>query len=207
MKQKNNPLSATVTIAAISIFVIGGIVLMGKTKDANSQPGGEPATGVSPANITDLVGKPVPQFSLRDRDGVEYSSENLKGKNVVLFFNEGLMCYPACWNQIVALAQDKRFQNDTTVVLSVVTDAPGDWRQAIVKMPELGYAKTLFDPDRKASKVFGVLTTGSSMHYGSLPGHTYIVIDKNGVIRYVYDDPRMAINNNLIFAELGKLSS
>ena len=51
-----------------------------------------------------------------------------------------------------------------------------------------------------------MLTLDSSMHYGSLPGHTYVIIDKEGIVRYVYDDPRMAINNDLLVAELGKLN-
>ena len=44
------------------------------------------------------------------------------------------------------------------------------------------------------------------MHYGQLPGHTYVVIDGNGVIRHVYDDPNMAIHNDQLVDELKKLS-
>lgn len=192
----------TIAFAAIGIFLVGGLFILNRGPHVDGASSGQ----ASPGAIGDLLGKPMPQFSLRDRNGVEYSSENLKGKNVVLFFNEGLMCYPSCWNQIVALAQDTRFQNENMMVFSVVTDNPNDWQQAITKMPELGYAKVLFDTSRTVSRPLGMLTTNSSMHYGSLPGHSYILIDKQGIVRYVYDDPRMAINNNIIFDELQKLN-
>lgn len=205
MKKTNS--STIIAVAAIAVFVIGGLYLMmgrggAPAPQTDTMHGG---SAVAPGNINDLIGKPSPPFSLRDRNGVEYSSENLKGKNVILFFNEGLMCYPSCWNQIVALSQDQRFQRPDIAALSVVTDNPDDWQQAIQKMPELGYAKTLFDTDRTASRAFGTLTTNSSMHYGSLPGHSYVLIDKEGIVRYVYDDPRMAVNNDLIAAELARI--
>lgn len=151
---------------------------------------------------SELIGKSVPQFSLTDINGKEYSSKNLKGKNVVLFFNEGLMCYPACWNQIAKFGSDSRFNSSDTVALSVVVDPKTEWKQAIDKMPELAAATTLFDDGGAVSRAFNVLKTDSSMHYGMLPGHTYVIIDKAGIVRDVYDDPRMAIRNDEIFAKI-----
>jgi len=146
------------------------------------------------ADLNSLIGK-TPSFSLANREDEIYSSENLRGKNVVLFFNEGLMCYPACWSQIAAFPKDVRLNSADTVVLSVVVDSPKDWRTAIEKMPELAAATVVFDVQKTASAEFGVLKSESSMHYGSLPGHTYVVLDKNGVVRHVFDDPNMAIHN------------
>ena len=160
------------------------------------------------SSLNDLVGQSAPNFSLADRDGKIYSSESLRGKNVVLFFNEGLMCYPACWNQIVSLAKDERFnQLKDAVVLSVIVDPKEDWQTAVAKMPELGLAKVVFDGGAAFSQSLGVLNVPSSMHYGSLPGHTYLILDSEGVIRYVLDDPKMALRNDQLFDELNKLKS
>ena len=63
-------------------------------------------------------------------------------------------------------------------------------------------AKTLFDVGANVSGKLGVLTLPSSMHTGSLPGHTYIVLDKAGIVRYVKDDPNMAIANNLLISQI-----
>jgi len=155
--------------------------------------------------LNNLMGKPVPSFTLSDKDGNVYSSENLLGKNIILFFNEGLMCYPACWNQIAAFPKDERFSDDNTVVLSVVVDSKDDWRKAVSQMPELDAATVVFDQGAAVSKKFGVLTLPSSMHYGSLPGHTYIVIDKEGVVSHVFDDPNMALHNDKLAEEISRL--
>lgn len=165
-------------------------------------------TGISadPALLNSMINKPAPDFSLTDRDGKVYSSDTLRGKNVVLFFNEGLMCYPACWNQIALLSQDRRFKSNDTVALSVVVDPKEDWQQAVNKMPELAQATVVFDNNASVSKKFGVLTAPSSMHPGLFPGHTYVVIDREGIIRYVLDDPNMGMHNDHLAAEISKFS-
>ncbi|MBI5729381.1 MAG: redoxin domain-containing protein [Candidatus Magasanikbacteria bacterium] len=163
--------------------------------------GGRAATAILDA----LVGKTVPDFTLTDRDGKAYSKDNLQGKKVVLFFNEGLMCYPACWNQIAELASDSRLNNKDTIVLSVVVDPVKEWQRAVDKMPELARATVVFDTNREVSGKLGLLTTPSSMHYGSLPGHSYVIIDRDGTVRHVYDDPTMAIHNDQLIDELAKL--
>src|SRR3972149_9118995 len=154
--------------------------------------------------FNNLLGKPAPDFSLESYDGKTYKLSDLKGKNVLLFFNEGLMCYPACWNQIAAFGKDKELAN-IAVVLNITADPKNQWVQAINKMPELSSATTLFDTDRSVSKAYGVLKLESSMHRGQFPGHTYVLIDKEGVIRFTKDDVQMAVRNKELLAEINKL--
>lgn len=71
---------------------------------------------------------------------------------------------------------------------------------------ELAKATIVFDNGASVSKEFGALTVASSMHYGRFPGHTYVVLDKEGVVRYVLDDPQMAIRNDQIINELSKIN-
>lgn len=198
----------------ITIVVTGGLVYLGlsnKSSASPSSPSAKPgqqstAAASQTANLNDLVGVQSPDFTLKDRDGKEYSLSSLRGKNVALFFNEGLMCYPACWNQIASLGTDARFQGPDTVAFSVVVDSPSQWGDAVKKMPELAQAKVLFDTEGTVSRAFGMLTAPSSMHYGRYPGHTYVVFDREGVIRHVYDDPSMGIHNDQLVTELAKLS-
>ncbi len=208
MKKKNKVFTiiiATVIIAATSLLILGS----SKNKavaPAVDMHGNPLAANVSAVPLQNLLDKPSPDFALADKDGKIYSLNELRGKNIILFFNEGLMCYPACWNQIVALAKDGRFKNADTVVLSVVVDPPAEWQKAIKQMPELAEATVVFDQNTVVSKKFGMLTTASSMHYGSLPGHTFVLIDKKGTIRHIFDDPNMSIHNDQLFAEFGKLN-
>lgn len=152
-----------------------------------------------------LLNNPAPIFSFNDRNGNNYSSENLKGKNVVLFFSEGLACYPACWNQIASFATDQRFSTADTVALSVVLDTPEDWQKVTQKMNGIDKANIVFDKEGQISRVFGMMSVTSSMRQGTSPGHTYVIIDRQGIVRYVFDDPSMAVRNDQIFSEVVKL--
>jgi len=156
--------------------------------------------------FNNLLDKTAPDFSLESYDGSQYKLSDLKGKNVLLFFNEGLMCYPACWNQIAAFGKDKELA-DKALVLNITTDSKDRWKEAVTKMPELSSAITVFDADRKVSNAYGVLKLESSMHRGQFPGHTYVLIDKEGVVRFIKDDVQMAVRNKELIAEVDKLSS
>ena len=116
------------------------------------------------------------------------------------------MCYPACWNQVEQLGTDARFDTADTVAFSIVADSKEQWRRIESQMPQFKKAKILFDTDRKVSLAYGVLSLPSSMHPGSFPGHTYFVIDKEGIIRFFLDDPNMAIRNDQLVAEINKLT-
>lgn len=195
--EKKSNTTAVVAIIAIAVFALGGIYLLGRGSGTVANGNG------TVSNINDLVGKPAPQFSLQDVNGTTYTTDSLKGKDVVLFFNEGIMCYPACWNQMAALPQ---LDNSNTVALSIVIDQPSEWASAIQKMPQLASTTVLFDTDKTVSQSYGMLTVNSSMHYGSYPGHTFVVIDKQGIVRYVFDDPNMGIDNDKITGELAQLN-
>ncbi len=203
MKKNTSNIPAIVGTLVVVALIVGGVFLLISKNNGGTQ---SKTAGVTTGGFgSALIGNSVPQFSLKDRNGVVYSSESLKGKSVVLFFNEGIMCYPACWNQMVALATDNRLQTSDTAALSVVTDSPDQWQSAIQKMPDLGKAAVLFDTDRAISQAFGMFTAPSSMHYGSMSGHSFVVIDKQGIVRFVYDDPNMGIDNDKIVDNLKTL--
>ncbi|MCL4366431.1 peroxiredoxin family protein [Patescibacteria group bacterium] len=151
-----------------------------------------------------LLGKAAPDFTLESYDGKKITLSEYKGKNVILFFNEGLMCYPACWNQIAAFGKDTEL-GKKAVVLNITADPKNNWKQAIDKMPELAQAAVLFDSNRQVSQQYGVLTLPSSMHKGQFPGHSYVIIDKEGIIRFTRDDVQMAVRNNELSSELDKI--
>lgn len=190
----NNTKILIIGFVAVAV-VIAGVALMNSDKIFEQK---------QEAVVTQnsLIGQPMPNIQLMDKDGQVFSMESLRGKNIILFFNEGLMCYPACWNQIVSFGTDPRFNSADTVAISVVVDSPQDWQQAIAKMPDLVKAMTLFDTNAKTSRQLGLLSVGSSMHAGQLPGHTYVLIDEQGVVREVFDDINMGVNNDLIFNKI-----
>ncbi len=152
-----------------------------------------------------LVGKSAPDFILETYDGKKLTLSSLKGKNVILFFNEGLMCYPACWNQIAAFGKDTELGNKA-VILNITVDPKNDWKQAVDKMPELAQSTVLFDSNREVSTAYGVLTLTSSMHKGQFPGHSYVIINKEGIVKFVRDDVAMSVRNSELAVEIDKLN-
>lgn len=155
-------------------------------------------------SLSAMVGKPAPDFNLKSYDGRSFSLSQQRGKKVVLFFNEGIMCYPACWNQMAALG-DPKLNSEQVVSASIVADKADEWLQAVKKMPELGSGTILLDTNKSVSAKYDMMSLPSSMHRGSLPGHTYIIIDKEGIVRYTFDDPSMGIQNDILISELEKI--
>ena len=164
--------------------------------------GGKPADS---AIFNKLVGKTAPDFTLTSYTGETITLSKLKGNNVLLFFNEGLMCYPACWNQVAAFGKDAQFKEKNTVVLNITVDAKDKWQEAVAKMPDLAGATVLLDTDKKVSNLYGVLALPSSMHRGQFPGHSYVIIDKKGVVRFAQDDTEMAVRDRDLANEISTL--
>jgi peroxiredoxin len=204
--------------AGFLIITFGAILLLDSAKSKND-PEGSDQTGVTedmsdmhappePADETlfaSLLGKPAPEFSLKSYDGKTIELASFKGKNVLLFFSEGAMCYPSCWEQIDSLAKDKGFTQTNTTVLNIVVDSKTEWDGVVKQYPKLAGATVLLDSDRTVSTSYGVLTVESSMHRGQFPGHTYLIIDKEGTVRFQKDDPNMGLNNESLLAYLSKL--
>jgi len=184
-------------LAALIVFFAGFMLFSGSKSPEKPKP---PVGGFSL-----LKGKPAMDFTLMTYDGKAFNLSQQKGKKVVLFFNEGIMCYPACWNQIAALGTDKRLNNEQVISANIVVDVKEQWDEAIKKMPQLGKGIILFDKGKSVSIQYDVLSLESSMHKGGMPGHTYIIIDASGIIRYTLDDPKMGIQNETLINELSKI--
>lgn len=194
-------------IPLVLVFAIG--VLFANSFVSSGSNSGNSATDTALSGeklrFAQAIGEEAPDFSLEGIDGGTIRLGDYRGKNVVLFFNEGDMCYPACWEQIAALGNDKRFNTGDVVAFSIVVDTKNEWKRIVSQMPKLSDAKILFDAKKSVSSAYDVLSLPSSMHRGSYPGHTYFVIDKNGIIRYVLDDPSMGIRNDRLASEIEKL--
>ena len=172
----------------------------------DSMAGHHGAAAPQPSQAALKDGDNAPDFNIESVGGEMVKLSDYKGRNLVIFFTEGSMCYPSCWDQMFALATDKRFNNKDTAVLSIVVDSKQEWEQIIAeKAPKLSAAKILLDTDKKVSLEYGALFMESSMHKGSFPGHSYFILDREGTVRYILDDPGMRINNEALAKELETL--
>ncbi len=185
----------------IAVFVVIGLVglviFTSPTKHSTTPQAGD---------LASMIGKPAPSFILQSYNGATTSLSKLRGKDMILFFNEGITCYPACWNQIAALGSDNNLNNSHVTTASIVgNDSASEWISAVHQMPELGKETILLDPGNIVATKYGTLNLPSSMHPGEKSGHTYVIVDQNGIVRYVHDDPNMGVDNTLLEKELEEL--
>ncbi len=209
-----------IAIIVLGLFVVGGLVMLGLGNkggtSANTNQQGQESYDEMMARMhpseqnnnytanmqfSNAIGQQAPDFTLTKQDGSKFKLSDYQNKTVVLFFNEGSMCYPACWEQIASLGNDKRFNTGDIVSASIVVDTKEQWDRIIRSQPKYGSGNILFDTNKSVSNAYGVLNLPSSMHKGLLPGHTYVII-KKGIISYVLDDPNMALNNEVLASKL-----
>ncbi len=136
-----------------------------------------------------LAGERAPDFTLASVvNGTSFNLTNYANKSdVLIFFNEGLSCSP-CLQQMVDI--DKAyptFSDMGVTVVSITSDSSsslGTWahNSAISKM------MVLSDSSLQVGQEYAALGSNvGSMHPGAAPGHTFILVDKNGTILWRQD--------------------
>ena len=150
------------------------------------------------------VGQKAPDFELRAASGGQYRLSAQRGKNVLLYFHEGLGCAP-CWQQVFDIQKDlARFREvGVNQVVAISIDplaAQAQHAQANgVTLPVLA------DEDRSVSRAYDALSYG--MMRGATPGHTFILVGPDGTIRWRADyggPPRftMYVPDDTLLAQL-----
>ena len=147
------------------------------------------AEGTGGSSALLQVGQEAPQFQLASVvNGSTFNLANYANKSDVLFFfNEGLSCSP-CLQQMVDIDKDySAFRQMGLTVVSITTDTPsslGIWahNNGISNM------MVLADPSSQVDNEY--TTTGAnvgSMHPGMTPGHTFILVGKDGKVLWRED--------------------
>jgi peroxiredoxin Q/BCP len=158
------------------------------------------------------IGKPgpgdlAPDFTLPAADGSTFHLADYRGKQVLLYFHEGLGCAP-CWQQLDAIQADLARFNGLHVdqIAAISADPAGAQAQRAqrtgIRLP------TLADTDRSVSVAYGTLAYG--MMNGQLPGHTFILVGPDGSIRWRADyggppNYTMYVADDTLLAELRRV--
>lgn len=149
-------------------------------------------------------GDAAPDFTLTGADGTSFHLADLRGKQVLLYFHEGLGCTP-CWQQIDAIQADlARFKAlGIAEVVAISADPAAAQAQRAARTGIT--LPTLADPDRSVSAAYGTLAYG--MMNGALPGHTFILVGADGTIRWRADyggppNYTMYVADDTLLAEL-----
>ena len=128
-------------------------------------------------------GKKAPDIRLESTKGDMFNLGDKRGRTVLLYFQEGLMCQP-CWDQIVDLEKDDGLRKlGIDEMVSITTDELGQIQQ---KVEDEGIeAPVLSDPDLRVSKAYAANKYG--MMGDGRDGHSFVVVGPDGRIRHRAD--------------------
>lgn len=166
-------------IGGLTVVVIIGGVLLFSTQNSGGQ------TAAAKVN----VGSPAPEFALSSQLGGTVSLADFKGeKNVLLYFHEGITCDP-CWEQIPELEKNLKELEDMNVTLvSVTVDPIDDIKKRSepydIKIPVL-YANAKEIDEKYDLRRFSMAMNAPGG--GIRPGHTFVLVDTNGMITWRKD--------------------
>jgi peroxiredoxin len=141
-------------------------------------------SGVAHVAGQPAAGAPAPPFALASGTGGLVSLADFRGKNVLLYFQEGLSCQP-CWDQIKDLEQNRAALTAAGVdaVVSITTDPATLIGQKATD--EKLTTPVLSDPDMSVSRTY------HANQYGMMgemrDGHTFILVGSDGTIRWRAD--------------------
>ena len=135
------------------------------------------------------VGKPgpgatAPAIRLPSTTGGTFDLASLRGRRVLLYFQEGIMCQP-CWDQLKDIESNiEPFRALGIDAVVAVTTDPIDALKQKAAIERLA-TPVLSDPDLKVSRAYD--TNSYGMMGKSRNGHTFIVLDKEGKILWRAD--------------------
>src|ERR1700734_2321865 len=130
------------------------------------------------------AGRAAPTFTLTSGTGGQVSLTDFRGRNVLLYFQEGLSCQP-CWDQIKDLEQNQAALKTAGVdaVLSITTDPANLIGQKVAD--EMLTTPVLSDPSLRVSHAY------NANQYGMMgemrDGHSFILVGPDGTIHWRAD--------------------
>jgi glutaredoxin-dependent peroxiredoxin len=147
------------------------------------------------------VGSPAPDFTLASTSGSDVTLSALRGRNVLLAFFP-LAFTSTCTAELCAFTDEySQFRDANTEVLPISVDSIPTLKE--FKAKEHMGVDLLSDFKREVSRAYGTLM--ESTFYSN---RAYIVIDRDGVVRWTYAEatPRTRRENAELLAQLGALS-
>lgn len=133
-------------------------------------------------------GERAPKFALESVNGTSFDLGSYANKSdVLLFFNEGLSCSP-CLQQMVDINKDyAAFRQMGLTVVSITSD-PLSGLETWARNTGTNTMMVLSDSTLQVGSAYDVLGSDvGSMHPGMAPGHTFILVGKDGKVLWRED--------------------
>ncbi|WP_432831331.1 peroxiredoxin family protein [Dactylosporangium sp. CA-092794] len=130
----------------------------------------------------------APDFTLTDTGGAQVHLAAYRGRTVVLYFSEGAGCQSCLYQMADIERHAADFATAGVTVLPIVMNTAAQIR---ADMATNGVRTPFLLDDGTVSRAYGTL--GRGMHAG-LPGHSFVLIDRDGVQRWYGEYPSMYLS-------------
>jgi peroxiredoxin Q/BCP len=128
------------------------------------------------------VGDKAPSFELLDQNGKSFTSNDVIGREIVVIYFYPKDDTPGCTKEACSFRDNFEAFTDAGVqVIGVSADDVQSHKKFADKY-KLPYT-LLSDTENKVRKLFGV----KGDLFGLIPGRVTFVVDKNGVVRHVFN--------------------
>lgn len=169
-------------VLAAALVVLGAVFLIGRGGGGSSTGGGEYAFEVGSPG----PGERAPDFQLTTTEGEEFDLGALRGKRVLLYFQEGIGCQP-CWDQLTDI--EPRFEEFKAMgidkIATITTDPPDLLAQ---KVADEGITTPVMTDLRlAASNAYSTPDYRMAGMSESFNGHSFVLVDEDGTIEWRAD--------------------
>lgn len=194
-------IAGLVAVVGIGFFYFGAV----RSYDPSVGSVGSAPAGERPADprITLLIGQTAPDFILPSAgsEGMVSLAALRASGNVLLYFQEGIMC-PPCWQQMRDFKRDGEKLSALGVRLVTITVDPIDQLRATIPREQIEGMTLLVDTDLRVSRTYQMLYTG--MMGGTRPGHSFVLVGKDGKILWRRDFKEMYVPNEQVLEPVAK---
>jgi len=133
------------------------------------------------------IGDIVPNFTAKDSQGEVFESQNFLGRKPLVIYFYPKDNTPGCTTEACSFRdQYEDFKDLGAEVIGVSSDSVKSHHK-FAKKHELPFI-LLSDQDKKLRSLFGV----KNNLFGLLPGRVTYIIDRNGVVIYIFDSMNAA---------------
>lgn len=192
-------------VAVLAVLALGALFLIYQNAQGsrNAADGG---SGFRHVVGEPGIGAPAPDFALTSTTGDTVRLSDFRGRSVLLYFQEGLMCQP-CWTQIADLQAGEAALRAAGVdaVVSISHDAVD--QQARKAADEKLTTPILADPSQEVIRAYDAEKYG--MMRGQMAGHSFVLVGPDGTITWRADyggapDYTMFVPTDKLLIDLGK---
>ena len=136
-----------------------------------------------PQKMNLKTGDKVPLFTLLDQHGNNFEISNLRGKQAMVIYFYPKDDTPGCTKEACSFRDEFETFTELNVAVIGISADDVDSHKKFTEKYQLPYT-LLSDSDKKVRKLFGV----KNSLLGILPGRVTYVIDKEGIVRFIFEN-------------------